>query len=195
MVQCAQTLNIVILTIKFVKRSVRGMETVVEDTNVLKGNALRNAGGQTSVQKINTATSKITVLTLISHCLISEKFTKNFSIIIRKKRFCRENCVENSHCNNQEICLNGECQPGCTSDDHCKQGESCQDGKCLISCQSNQACQQGYYCHIDNKVCYERCSTDSNCTQGYKCYEGQCLRYCGLLKTQFECPKDQYCHR
>ena len=75
-VQRAQTLNIVILTIKFVKRSVRGMETVVEDTNVLKGNALRNAGGQTSVQKINTATSKITVFTLISHFLLVKNSQK-----------------------------------------------------------------------------------------------------------------------
>ena len=58
MVQCALTLIIVILTIKFVKKSVGGMEIVVEDTNVLKDNASKNAGGQTSVQKINTATSK-----------------------------------------------------------------------------------------------------------------------------------------
>ena len=75
MVQSAQTVIIVILTLKFVKKSVGEMETVVEDTNVLKGSALRNAGSQTSVQKINTATSKITVFTLISHCLISENFT------------------------------------------------------------------------------------------------------------------------
>ena len=93
-VQCAQTLNIVILTIKFVKRSVRGMETVVEDTNVLKGNALRNVGSQTSVQKINIATCKISVFTIISYCFFSDNFIYILFALLGVGKFVKKNAMK-----------------------------------------------------------------------------------------------------
>ena len=57
-----------------------------------------------------------------------------FSEIVRQDQFCYETCVKDSDCNNQEICLNGECQSGCTSDNHCPEGLKCFRKSCVTTC-------------------------------------------------------------
>ena len=56
-------------------------------------NALNLALSQTSVQAINTATSKIGVFTLIFHCLIYDNFKSIFSAISGRINIVKKNVL------------------------------------------------------------------------------------------------------
>ena len=101
MVQCVQTLIIAILTIKFANQSAGGVEIVLMDTDVMVGagmeegaNALNLALSRTSVQAINTATSKMGNFTLIFHHFKNAKFTPIFFAILGRINIVKKNALK-----------------------------------------------------------------------------------------------------
>ena len=113
---------------------------------------------------------------------------------------CIENCVDDSQCQDEQVCYNGECIK-CTNDYHCSEGKKCHQNECKKSCHENNDCHSfknkkfvlPFYCHIDHKVCLEACHSDTDCESGYRCYKGQCHQSCN---EENKClAPGQYCHK
>ena len=47
---------------------------------------------------------------------------------------CMENCINDSQCSKEEICVEGQCQERCHNDNHCEKGETCYKNSCITSC-------------------------------------------------------------
>ena len=105
---------------------------------------------------------------------------------------CVENCMDDSQCQDEQVCYNGECIT-CTNDYHCSAGHKCHQNECKKSCYGFMHCGKHEYCHIDHKVCLKACKLDEDCESGYRCYKAQCYQSCN---EENKClASGQYCHK
>lgn len=123
---------------------------------------------------------------------------------------CEGECDSNSDCDNECVCLNGNCKQNpcdnrtCDDSSDCGIGCGCLNGKCLpcetIPCDNAQAgCNSALGCVCDDgdncnpSPCGNKCDSFADCGEGCACVNGICVDCASLSCSTNQCDTHPSC--
>ena len=106
----------------------------------------------------------------------------------------RPQCVTDSECRGDDLCVQEVCRPRCKTDDDCSLGAACKPSLgittvCLPGCRNSEECAASEWCNLERHSCQPWCSDAGQCQSGFGCSDG----FEGAQRCRPECQSDADC--